>query len=208
LLPIDFNRDAFEYKRLIFDHKDQNWYYSTDCIWAEDKIRLPGLVPIADQYRTIQPFFVDILEIESPQLEMHIDALKSETKEEKPARARVLELIECNCSYDPSPCELNELKDCKCFPVNIPGQGLEWMACSGIFAVGDRRTYLEMFRDQVPCVDFSLEEIHLYEKFFSGLNIQSKFLSVLVRAETNASGRSIHDRLTMDVRRKAYAICR
>jgi hypothetical protein len=193
---------------LIFDRKDQDWYYLCDCIWAEDKIRLPGLVSIADQYFMVQDFFVDILEIESPQLEMHINALKLEAKAENPTRARVLELIECICGYDPSPRELSELENCKCFPVNVPGQELEWMACSGIFAVGDRRKYLELFRDKIPWLDFSLEEIHSYEKFFSRLGIHKKFLSVIIRAETDASETSIHNQLTMDVRRKAYAICR
>jgi hypothetical protein len=156
----------------------------------------------------IRDFFVDILEIESPQLEMHIDALKLETGTGNPARARVLELIECICGYDPSPRELSELEDCKCFPINVPGQALECMACSDTFVVGDRRQYLEMFRDKIPWLDFSLEEIHSYEKFFSGLGIQKKFLSVILQSETDASETSIHDGLTMDVRRKAYAICR
>jgi hypothetical protein len=156
----------------------------------------------------IRDFFVDILEIESPQLEMHINALKLETEAENPGRARVLELIKCICGYDPSPRELSELEDCNCFPVNVPGQELEWMACSGVFAVCDRRKYLELFSDKIPLLDFSLEETYSFEKFFSGLGIQRKFLSVIVRAETDASETSIHDRLTMDVRRKAYAICR
>src|ERR1700759_5757828 len=99
-LLININRDAFKNKRLIFDHKDQDWYYSDDCIWAEDKIKLPGLVSIADQYRSTEKFFLDILEIESPQLEMHIDALKSEAESAQPSRERGGEFSEGICGYN------------------------------------------------------------------------------------------------------------
>jgi hypothetical protein len=203
-----FNRVAFTNKRLIFDANDEDWYYSPDCIWAEDRIQLPQLVSIADQYQKLQHFFVDILGIETPQLEMHIDALKEETEAVNPTRSRVLELIGYICGYDPSPRELSGLEACKCFPVHVPVRGLVWMACSGVFVVGNRRVYLELFKDQIPWLDFSLEEIHLYDRFFAALGIQNKFLSVLVRAETEASGGSVDDRFTMDFRRKSYAICR
>ena len=191
---------------LIFDHKSRDWHPSSHCIWAEDKIRLPGLVSIADQYQMVEEFFVGVLKIESPELEMYIDALKSEAT--NPARARVFELIECLCGYDPSPRELSELENCKCFPVNVPGEGQKWMDCSGAFAVGDRRVYVELFRSEIPLLDFSLEEIHSSEIFLSGLGIDMKFLSVIARAETDASETSVHRMLTSDVRRKAYAICR
>jgi hypothetical protein len=198
--------DVFYLQPLIFNRKSRDWYIASDCIWAEDRIRLPGKISIADQYQQAMEFFIEVLKIETPQLEMHIEAMKIEAT--NPSLTRILELIECICSYDPSPWELRDLKDCKCLPVNVPKKGQKWMNSSGTFAVADRQEYTRLFADELVMLDFSLEQIHSFEKFLVGLKVHEKFLSVTTQVRTDASETLIELDFTSNIRRKAYAICR
>ena len=82
------------------------------------------------------------------------------------------------------------------------------MDCRGEFAIIDRREYGKLFSGRINTLDFSLEDVHSFELFLRGLGLRKNYLSNSVNLMTDATGSSIDEQLTADLRRKAYAICR
>ena len=85
---------------------------------------------------------------------------------------------------------------------------VEWLSCSGAFAVVDRIDYGNLFRDKIATLDFSLEDVHSLKVFLQGLKLEQKYLSNAVSEETRVEGGVFNAELTDDLRRKAYAIAR
>lgn len=160
-----------------------------------------------DQYRSLESFFTRVLKVEAPSLELHVEGLK-ETASSSPTFNDIKQRIRNICQFDPEEADLEDLLDCNCLPVNCADGNLAWMSSEDDFAIADRREYLELFMDEIDILDFSLEEVHEFKPFLMGLGLEYQYLSELVVSKTSAEGDEKNERLTADLRRKAYAICR
>jgi hypothetical protein len=163
---------------------------------------------LATSYKNQAAFFQRVLGIEKPNLEMHIHAL-SQKALISPDKQSLQQEMRNICALNPKPDDLwPKLSNCKCFQVRKPSGELKWSSCSDAFAVVDRTDYGDLFRDKIPTLDFSLEEVHSLKVFLQCLNLEPKYLSNSVTEETRVDGGVFNTELTNDLRRKAYAIAR
>jgi hypothetical protein len=184
------------------------WHSPAICIWAEDRIQLPGKISLATTYKEHASFFRNILGLKKPSLEMHILALV-EKSSDNPNKESILQEMRNICALDPKPENLQpKLSDCACFPVRKHSGEIEWLNSSKSFAIVDRAEYGQIFRDKIKTLDFSLEEVHSVSILLEGLKLETKYLSEAVTEETRVEGSVAHADLTRDLRRKAYAITR
>ncbi|KAF2499755.1 hypothetical protein BU16DRAFT_504059 [Lophium mytilinum] len=200
-------RIEIEVECLVYNYHSRTWHNPSSCIWAEDEIRLPGKLSIATMYKTLKPFFLGVLRITKPSLEMHISALK-EKASTNPDKYSIFREILNICAFDIPFKALESLRNCKCLPVKLSSGTTEWSDCSKDFAIVNRRDYSQTFAGRINVLDFSLEEVHSLKPFLSGLGLEERFLSRAVREETTVQGGSKDERLTADLRKKSYAICR
>jgi hypothetical protein len=139
---------------------------------------------------------------------MHVLALKEKTLA-NPSKQDALDEMLNICALSPTPKALEKLYGCKCLPVKLASGEIRWMDRSGDFAIVDRREYGELFKDRINVLDFSLEEVHNLNPFLSGLGLAERYMSQSVwETTTTPSDGTIRERLTNDLRKKAYAIFR
>lgn len=194
--------------KLVYYPKSLSWHSPSCCIWAEEHIQLPGKLSLATSYEEQKAFFRKVLGVKEPSLEMHIRALIQKASD-NPDKEKILQEIRNICALNPTPEALwTKLSDCVCLPVRHPSGEVKWFSCADAFAVVDRCEYGKMFRDKIMTLDFSLEEVHFLEKFLLGLRLEARFLSKAVTEETRVQDGLLHQELTNDLRKKAYAICR
>lgn len=112
------------------------------------------------------------------------------------------------CAFNPIPKSLEELSACKCLPVKLRSGAIDWQDRSGQFAIIDRREYGELFSGRVNFLDFTLEEVHSLRSLLVGLGLEDRYTSKTVQETTTVRGGLASERLSKDLRRKAYAICR
>jgi hypothetical protein len=209
---INSSRTQFEDLKLVYNPKNKTWHAPSMCVWAEDRIRLPGKLSIATAYKGHQSFFKQILGINKPDLLMHIIALEQKVTDslDKPDQGTVFEEMMNISALNPTPDALKRLGDCKCFPVRmpLPSNSIEWHNRLDDFAIIDRRNYGEQFSGKIRMLNLSLEEVHSIRGFLDAMDLEKKYLSNAVTRKTSAEDGSLHRPLTENLRKKAYAICR
>jgi hypothetical protein len=206
-LSANSSSDRFTSEKLVYDSRRKTWQSPANCIWARESIQIPGAFSIQDQYRSLEKFFTRVLEVEVPALELHVRGLE-ETASRAPTIDDIKQRIRNICQFSPKKSDLGGLIHCNCFPVSCTAGVLDWVSSTDDFAINDRKEYLKLFRDKIDILCFSLEEVHEFRPFLIGLGLEDRFLSKLVVPSTSVEGGETDIRLTADLRRKAYAICR
>jgi hypothetical protein len=140
---------------------------------------------------------------------VQIDVLRGKARQTPDKKDMHQEMVNI-CAFNPKAADLKCLLDCKCLPIRRESGEINWIHCesSEDFAIVDRRTYGAVFENKINMLDFSLEEVHQIREILVGLGLEHKFLSEAVKEDTYAEGGVILQRLTADIRRKAYAIAR
>jgi len=138
---------------------------------------------------------------------MHILYLK-EKAVENPNKGEIVQEMLNICAFKPAPELLEELSACKCLPVKLLSGSIDWQDRSGEFAIIDRREYGELFTGKVNLLEFSLEEVHSLTSFLVGLGLKGQYTSELADETTTVRGGLVSERLTSNLRKRAYAICR
>ncbi|KIW01104.1 uncharacterized protein PV09_07391 [Verruconis gallopava] len=202
-------RNRFQSERLIYHPQVNSWHSPTDCVWAEDHIKLQGKVSIATEYKESEYLFVEILNIVEPTLEMHVRALADKALLPR-AKKEMFHEMRLICAFDPKPDQLESLRNALCLPIRTVDKRLEWVRPSfEDFVIVDRKEYGDMFEGKVNVLDFSLEEVHQLRTFLIALDLGRRFMSEAVEEKTRVSGElRLDNDLTREMQRKAYAICR
>lgn len=141
-----------------------------------------------------------------PNLELHLRALEQRAAE-NPNKQIILQEIKNICAYEPETDALSNIRNCKCFPVKSSGS-ITWESCSAVFAIADRKDYLEAFSGRLAMLDLTLEETHSIRWFLDALDLADRYLSQATKEETSVEGGALDNRLTSQLRRKSYAMCR
>jgi hypothetical protein len=150
------------------------WYSSLSCIWAEHRIQLPEKISIATDYNKLKSFFVKVLDVAIPNLEMHILSLLRKAAE-NPDRLQIIQEMVNICAFNPTPEALEELSKCKCLPVKLSSDAIQWLDKFGEFAIVDHREYGDMFAVKVSFLDFSLE-VHSLNPLLAGLELTTIYI--------------------------------
>ncbi|KAF1816496.1 hypothetical protein P152DRAFT_428616 [Eremomyces bilateralis CBS 781.70] len=203
----DAIRSQFESDQLVYHPQTRSWHAPSACIWAEERIHLPGKVSIATAYKGHTSFFCSLLKVPKPDLDMHIAALQQKTLH-NPDRQSILEEVINICALGPTPHALESLSATKCFPVRRSLGAVEWVNREHQFVVVDRNELAELFAGKADMLDYSLEESHSIKPFLLGMGLQNRSISRMVKEKTTVQGGSPAPELTRNLRKIAYAIFR
>jgi hypothetical protein len=147
-----------------------------------------------------------MLRVPSPDLRMHILALRELNSRGQASPAEVKEAIKRISAMNPTESDVSDLSMANIFSVRLAAGHLQWTNSLGDFAITDRKEYEEAFRSRISILDFTREEVRTCESFFVALGLQRKFLSQLVTEETCATGGYADNELTQKLKKKAFAI--
>jgi hypothetical protein len=93
LSDLTFFSAAFQEEEFIYVPSMEEWCAPTSCLWAESTSIVDKLA-IAGEYPDLKTFFVDNLQIDTPNVEMYIRELQRlEEEQENASLKRVKELI-------------------------------------------------------------------------------------------------------------------
>lgn len=149
-----------------------------------------------------------MLQIQKPDLQMYIQALKQLAKEKPPSIPRIKESIALISTMDPSESDLKSLRSANIFPARLPSGDVKLTNASVDFAIVDRKEYEEAFKDKLITLDFSFNEVHTCRPFLLALDLGRRFMSAAVEEKTMVQGGLADRNLTDTLREKAHALFR
>lgn len=109
-----------EEEELVYDERKGQWHPPSKCIWAENRIHLPGMISLATTYKSNAAFFLQTLKIKKPDMIMHINALITRSLASPDKKIVIQEILNI-CALNPNPEVVQTtLANCACFPVRNP----------------------------------------------------------------------------------------
>lgn len=204
LLTTGSLREYLEDDQLIFV---QGKYYSPSCCLWTSEARIAGKVSIMDVYADLEYFFREQLGVQMPDLAMLIQELKSRADGILSVQD-AKELIKQINSMGPQTGSLEQLKELKILPVQMPNGVVNLQSTRDAFSIVDRDPLRKAFRGKISMLDYSLEEVRILRPFLSSLGLEDRFLSRTVTEESTARESSFDRVLTSEFRAKAYTLFR
>lgn len=183
-------------------------YVLKDCVWADDDTRIPGKASIASDFPQRHTFFVDYLGVPLPSLKMHVDALVQRSASPSFTKEEALQLMQNICLFEPDETAVKALLNCPIFPVRMPTGRTHLFTSAVKFHIFDRIQHQRILGSRVNHLDLTIEDLHEIEPLLMALELRSRFSSRVVAESTAVKGSTRKGRLTIDLRSKAYAICR
>ncbi len=165
-------------------------------------------VAIARHYQGLQEFFVDRLLAHKPNIPMLVEELLVLADQKSPQVQAVKDLIKELNSFGPRAPALDRLKGAPILPVKGTDSLIRLAKATDAFAIVDRVHYFELFANKIPVMDYSREDTHRLESFFSALGLEERYMSRFVRELSMVNGASSDVALSASMKRRAYSIFR
>ena len=151
------------------DHN--SWHAPSECVWADGRIPIPDRTAISLSYPSMESFFKSILNVQSPDLSMHVRALVELSRRPSEEATRIKDAIMLISSLNPTHADLESLSACNIFHVRLANGTRQWTNKSADFAINDRAQYAHAFRDKIAMLDFTLEEVREADLFLEALGL-------------------------------------
>ena len=202
-------RSSFEDAALVYDPNMNAWVPSSQCVWVETNVKIPGKFSIADIYPLKKTFFTAVLKVSEPTVEMYVDSLVAEAKE-KASATHIKETMALICRLGVGKTDLSSLVETKVLPIQLANGVRSFASASSDdeFAVMENVIHRSAFKGKVVTLDFSLEELRDCRPLLLAMGLQSRFSSNLVKEITNVKEGSDDHEMTRNLRSKSRAIIR
>ncbi len=186
----------------------KQWCSPSSCLWTNNT-PISGKFAIASLYSGLQEFFVDRLGIQRPNVGMFIEELLrlANGAQASPIR-QVRELIKEISSQKPTREALNPLRASNILPIKGTDRQVSLQPAASRFAIVDRLLYGDLFRGEVPVLDFGLEAIHELRPFLLALDLEDRYMSQIIKEVSMTNASTLDPVLSRSMREKAYAIFR
>jgi hypothetical protein len=199
---------AFQEHEFIYAPSTEQWCAPTSCLWAESTSIVDKLA-IAAEYPDLKTFFVDNLQIDTPNVEMYIRELQRLEEEQGNASLeRVKELISEINLREPRSEQLQPLLSLHILPVKDRKGSTKLKTPTDDFAIVDRLEYGDAFKGKLHTLDLTLEEVHTLRHFLKAMELEDRYMSRAVKEDTNVRGGSEDLALSNEFRERARAIYR
>jgi hypothetical protein len=175
--------DDFEQHSLIYVSTERSWRSPTSCVWAS-AARIGRQFGISVPYNRLQHFFVGILSIQTPTTSTYVEQLRMLAEERPPNVHEIKTAIENINRLQPTNTDLDSIRHLRCLPVKIADGRAELASTASQFFVVDRIEYGTAFRDKVPIMDFSLEDIRRLRPFLDALELGDRYMSLAIEETT------------------------
>ena len=208
LNDISLPRNHFEKHALIFVPSTASWYPPSSCLWTENT-HIPGKAALREAYKDLYQFFIETLEVSTPDLGMFVESLIELCNGHiDPPFQRVRELLHDINSWRPSHEALEGLRSCNICPVRGPNGELMLRNPRQSFAIIDRVQYGDLFLNKIPILDLKFEEAHELRPLLIALSLEERYISNLVTETSIVDDCELDLQHTWLMRCKAHAIFR
>lgn len=202
------SREDFEKFDLVYVLPQRVWVPPSSCLWTQ-ATHIAGKYAIAAQYSQLKDFFVGKLRVETPNLQIYIQELKSVVHSDTPPDIAMLKaIIMETCTQLPAKGTLNDIRKIPLLPVQDFGGDIILESAEHPFAIVDRLDYGEVFQHKLCFLDFTLEEVWRLQPFLAALGLQDRYVSSLVKEISTAEDGIGSATLTGNFRKQAYGIFR
>lgn len=205
-------RFAFEHSALVYVPQENSWYPPSRCVWAESNVKIPGKASIADVYPLLERFFIEVLSVSKPTVNMYVDSMKAEAKG-KASAVRIKETMRLICSLGVGEHDLTSLAEAKVLPIKLANGVGGFASASSTgeyvdFAIVENTIHRDAFEGKIIVLDLSLEEIRDTRPLLLAMGLKDRFSSKLVKEVTHVTGGCRDHGMTKSLRTKSHAIVR
>jgi hypothetical protein len=199
--------EVFEQEELVYIPNKKIWQSLSSCLWSEDPVQIPRKVSIGTLYAPLEDFFVRILGVARPNLDLHVQALR-ELANGEPEFEEVKDIIRQISAMEPSEEALFGLRGSKILPVKFRDGRIRLESIMIDFAIVDRPEYGMAFDGKLSILNYTLEEVRFYRPFLLALGLERRYMSEMVEEISMVSAGVLEPCLTNDFEQKAYALFR
>ena len=206
-------QSSFESSALIYIPKESLWRPPSQCVWVESSVKIPGKYSIANLYATKKTFFINVLKVTEPTVDMYIELLKGAAKG-KTSATQIKETMILICGLGLGECNLTGLADADFLPIKPP-RGPNVLTSANLknlmsldFTIVENLFHLNAFEGKINVLDFTLEEIRDTRALLLAMGLEKRFSSKLVEEVTEVTGSSVHSQMSRMLRSKTKAIVR
>ena len=211
-------RDIFRENKLIYVHGQ--WKAPVDCVWGAPKC-LTSKVALRQEFPHLANLFKDTLGIGDSTSQTLLDEIIDIISNMEFASFNKVGnlILEIGRRLPNEGTHFKEhlkrsINNRPCLPIRYPKSSplsLKLVAPNKIdgFFLADREYLYREFKDRVPILDFTLEELHSIEALIALFDLDKRRLSSMVQATTSVTGnQSVEWSLMEDLRKKALALYR
>ena len=208
-LTYHFPREEFEKHCLIFlPGREPAWHPPSRCLWTTST-EIFDRFAISAIYDDLPDVFVKHLGILRPDVGMYIDELlRLIDCNDEPSIPRVKALIKEINTWKPDKDSLAALTSSQLVPVKGIDGMVKLVDITEVFAIVDRRHYEDLFMTKIAFLDFDREAVHNLAPFICALGLEDRYTSRAIRESSKARDSVIDDKLTRNMREKAFALFR
>lgn len=202
-------RALFDDNELVYLPSQKLWVSPSLCVWVATP-KMGRQYGISETYGHLASFFQDILHVRDPSTETYIEELKDLVPSGIAKIKDVEETLHIMTGMHFSDAQVEELHQLPFLPVRSV-DGVCYLARPGDdFFILNRFELKAAFREKVPTLNFSLEQIVRLQSLFSTLRLEDRYMSRLVQIVTEARNPAseISSRATRRFRRRAKHLYR
>jgi len=202
-------RAVFNDSELVYLPSLELWVSPSSCVWTAAP-RVGKQYGISETYGHLANFFQEILHVRNPSTETYIEQLK----ELVPFGYEKINDIEATMhimnEMHFSDAQVEELHQLAFLPVRDADGMCHLVRPGDDFFILNRFEFEGAFREQVPTLNFSLEQIVRLQSLLSSLRLEDRYVSRLVQIVTEARNPAseISSRGTRRFRRRAKHLYR
>ncbi|RHZ43626.1 uncharacterized protein CDV56_101060 [Aspergillus thermomutatus] len=199
----------FTERKLVYLLAERAWLAPESCVWA-DALKIGAQYGISAVYPELESFFRGPLNVQTPTAATYLEQLRRLASDEVVDIGAVKAAIYDLNGLRPGSDELRGLSHIKFLPVAMPNGTVEILKPTDTFFIADRIEYLSAFRDKVPILDFSLEEVRCLHQLLGRIGLEDRYMSTAVLEKT-VVGQPSHEHCpseTRELRKKATHIYR
>ncbi|RYP77160.1 hypothetical protein DL770_007110 [Monosporascus sp. CRB-9-2] len=208
---IELVKNAFEVEALILAPSGEvTWCRPSQCLWSRPTA-IRGRVNLSTEYNaSFEEFFVDILGVRRLEASIVYSELLALSAEEATVThvKSLLWILNSQLEMEPLDCPPQNLLRRPILPVRGVDGRVSLQPEDAEFAIVDRKRLGEIFHDDIPFLDFTINEICQLKPLLMWASLEDRYLSRLVRETSALESRGTFSisEPRQDIRRKARGI--
>ncbi|RYP14158.1 hypothetical protein DL765_006566 [Monosporascus sp. GIB2] len=210
---IELVKNAFEVEALILARSGEvTWSRPSQCLWSRPT-PIRGKVNLSTEYNaSFEKFFVGILGVRRLEASIVYSELLALSAEEATVTQvkTLMWILNSQLEMEPLDCSPQNLLQRPILPVRgVDGQ-VSLQPKDAEFAIIDRKRLGMIFHDNIPFLDFTIDEICQLKPLLMWASLEDRYLSRLVRETSALESRGTFSisESSQDIRRKARGLLR
>lgn len=164
------------------------------------------MVAISSYYNGLKQFFVDILRIEQPSLDMFVRDLVKKASIPSPPIDVIKDLIGDISTLRPPPESLEQLREVSFVPVRQSSGEKQLFPPKSLFTIENNAELANIFSGQAPTLDFNLVQVHKIRPFIKAMGWDQRLMSECIVEASEPGQAMLAPGMSMFFRHRAFAL--